>query len=425
MGKRRFISEITKRNRKDELDMNRDVICAVSVSEKTKAYAMNCLQEQGFLSVPQNRYLILPGFCDVHVHLREPGFSYKETVATGTAAAARGGYTAVCSMPNLNPVPDSVEGLRPQLEAIERDAVIDVHPYASITKGQLGEQLSDMEALAPLTCAFSDDGRGVQSDGMMREAMQKAKALGKMIVAHCEVNSLLFGGYIHDGEYAREHGHRGICSASEYLQIERDLELVRETGCAYHVCHISAKESVALIRRAKSEGLNVTCETGPHYLLLTDSDLREEGRFKMNPPLRGEEDRAALLEGILDGTVDMIATDHAPHGAEEKSRGLEKSPFGIVGLETAFPLLYTELVKKGILSPERLADLLCNNPRARFGLPAAEDFTVFEVANPYAIDPAEFRSMGRATPFTGKTVYGRCVLTVHNGKTVWMEAPKQ
>jgi dihydroorotase len=246
-----------------------------------------------------------------------------------------------------------------------------------------------------------------------------------MIVAHCEVNSLLFGGYIHDGEYAREHGHRGICSASEYLQIQRDLELVRETGCSYHVCHISAKESVALIRRAKAEGLNVTCETGPHYLLLTDADLREEGRFKMNPPLRGEEDRQALLEGILDGTVDMIATDHAPHGAEEKARGLEKSPFGIVGLETAFPLLYTELVKKGVLSLERLTDLLCKNPRERFGLPGGEDFTVFEVANPYVIDPAEFRSMGRATPFTGKEVYGRCVLTVHNGKTVWAEAPKQ
>ena len=392
--------------------------------EKIKASAVECMTEQGFLSVPENQYLILPGFCDVHVHLREPGFSYKETVRTGTMAAARGGYTAVCSMPNLNPPPDSLEGLKPQMDAIRQDAVIDVLPYGTITKKQVGEELSDMEGLAPHVCGFSDDGRGVQSDDKMREAMVLAKQLGKMIVAHCEVNQLLFGGYIHDGDYAKEHGHRGICSASEYLQIERDLELVRETGCSYHVCHISAKESVALIRRAKAEGLDVTCETGPHYLILSDADLREEGRFKMNPPLRDEADRQALLEGILDGTSDMIATDHAPHSTEEKSRGLEKSAFGIVGLETAFPLLYTELVKKGVLSAEKLADLLCHNPRRRFGIPVGTDFTVFEVAKPYKIDPEEFCSMGKATPFSGWEVYGRCVLTVHNGKTVWSEVQK-
>ena len=397
---------------------------SMAQNEKIKASAVKCLTEQGLLSVPQNRYLIFPGFCDVHVHLREPGFSYKETVRTGTMSAARGGYTAVCSMPNLNPPPDSLEGIAPQLDAIQKDAVIEVRPYGTITVKQMGEALSDMEALEPLVCGFSDDGRGVQRDEMMREAMLRAKALGKMIVAHCEVNDLLKGGYIHDGEYAKAHGHRGICSESEYEQIRRDLELVRETGCSYHVCHISTKESVALIRQAKAEGLDVTCETGPHYLILSDKDLQEEGRFKMNPPLRGEDDRQALLEGILDGTIDMIATDHAPHSEEEKSKGLEKSAFGIVGLETAFPLLYTKLVKTGVLSPEKLADLLCNNPRRRFGIPVNEDYTVFEIETPYSIDPAEFCSMGKATPFTGWEVYGRCVLTVHNGKTVWSEVKK-
>ena len=397
---------------------------SMAQNEEIKASAVKCLTEQGLLSVPQNRYLIFPGFCDVHVHLREPGFSYKETVRTGTMSAARGGYTAVCSMPNLNPPPDSLEGIAPQLNAIQKDAVIEVRPYGTITKRQMGEELSDMDALAPLVCGFSDDGRGVQRDEMMREAMIRAKALGKMIVAHCEVNDLLRGGYIHDGEYAKAHGHRGICSESEYEQIRRDLELVRETGCSYHVCHISAKESVELIRRAKAEGLDVTCETGPHYLILSDKDLQEEGRFKMNPPLRGEADRQALLEGILDGTIDMIATDHAPHSEEEKSKGLEKSAFGIVGLETAFPLLYTKLVKTGVLSLEKLTDLLCNNPRRRFGIPVNEDYTVFEIETPYSIDPAEFCSMGKATPFAGWEVYGRCVLTVHNGKTVWSEVKK-
>ena len=365
--------------------------------------------------------VILPGFCDVHVHLREPGFSYKETILSGTLASARGGYTAVCSMPNLNPAPDSVENLERQLEIIRRDGKIAVYPYGTITVGQAGEMLSDMEGMADNVIAFSDDGRGVQSDDMMRAAMLRAKSLGKMIVAHCEDNSLLRGGYIHDGEYAKAHGHRGICSESEWRQIERDLELVRETGCTYHICHISTKESVELIRKAKAEGLNVTCETGPHYILLDDSYLMEDGRFKMNPPLRSISDREAILEGILDGTIDMIATDHAPHSAEEKSRGLEKSAKGIEGIETAFPVLYTRLVKTGILSLERLVELMCINPRERFGITGDVGFTVFELQNEYEINPDEFLSMGRATPFAGDMVFGRCLATVYNGEVVYSD----
>ena len=367
------------------------------------------------------KYIAFPGFCDVHVHFREPGFSYKETIKTGCAAAARGGYTAVCTMPNLTPVPDSGENLKVQTDLIKRDAFIHVLPYGAITVGEKGEQLAALEAMAPDVVAFSDDGRGVQSDDMMRQAMLRAKALSKMIVAHCEVNSLLRGGYIHDGEYARAHGHRGICSESEYAQIERDLRLVRETGCAYHVCHISAKESVELIRRAKAEGLDVSCETAPHYLLLDDSMLQEEGRFKMNPPIRDKADRQALIEGILDGTIDMIATDHAPHSAEEKSRGLEKSAFGIVGLETAFPLLYTGLVKTGIISLEKLVELLSIRPRQRFHIPLGNDFCLWDLESSYLIDPERFASMGRATPFAGMTVQGRCVLTVYQGRAVYMD----
>lgn len=367
-----------------------------------------------------DNYVIMPGFTDVHVHLREPGFSYKETIESGTKASARGGYTTVMSMPNLNPVPDSLENLNKQLEIIERDAVISVIPYGAITKGQKGEEFSDMEDLAPYVCGFSDDGRGVQSEEMMKTAMLKAKALDKMIVAHCEDNSLLFGGYIHDGEYAKEHNHKGICSASEYKQIERDLKLVKETGVRYHVCHISTKESVELIRKAKKEGINVTCETGPHYLILTDKDLKEEGRFKMNPPLRGDEDRKALIEGLVDGTIDMIATDHAPHSLEEKSKGLEKSAFGIVGIETAFPLIYTHLIKTGIITIEKAVELLSKNPNARFGVENTEnDFTVFEIKTPYKINPEDFLSKGKATPFTGEEVFGKCVLTVRNGKVVY------
>ena len=377
------------------------------------------LSRSGLSVFLSDRYVVLPGFCDVHVHFREPGFSYKETIKTGCASAARGGYTAVCTMPNLVPVPDSAEHLGEQTKIIDRDATIGVYPYAAITVGQRGEELSDMEAMCDRAIAFSDDGRGVQSDDMMREAMARAKKLGKMIVAHCEVNSLLHGGYIHDGEYARAHGHRGICSESEYAQIERDLKLAKETGCAYHVCHISAKESVALIRRAKAEGVNVTCETGPHYLVMDDSDLREEGRFKMNPPLRGREDREALVEGLLDGTIDMIATDHAPHSAEEKSRGLVGSAFGIVGLETAFPVLWTKLVKEGILTLEQLMALMVTNPRKRFGIPMGQDFSVWDLNEQFTVNPCDFLSLGRATPFEGMSLYGVNYLTVHDGNIVY------
>ena len=371
---------------------------------------------------PSSQYCYFPGFVDVHVHLREPGFSYKETIAAGTAAAARGGYTCVCAMPNLDPVPDSMEHLEEQLSIIRRDARITVIPYGAITAGEKGEALADMAAMAPHVAGFSDDGRGVQSRDMMRKAMLEAKGLGKLIAAHCEDNSLLKGGYIHDGAYARAHGHRGICSESEWGQIARDLELAAETGCPYHVCHISTKESVALIRRAKAAGVDVTCETGPHYLLLDDSDLQEEGRFKMNPPLRDKADREALLEGIVDGTIDMIATDHAPHSAEEKSRGLEKSLMGVVGLETAFPLLYTYLVEKKVITLERLVELMAINPRRRFGIPLEEgDFTVWDLNREYRIDPEEFLSMGRATPFAGRAVKGRCIMTIHKGKTVYLE----
>ena len=366
----------------------------------------------------ESEYAVFPGFCDVHVHFREPGFSYKETIKSGSMAAAHGGYTAVCTMPNLNPVPDSAEHLHQQLEIIRRDAVIDVYPYAAITVGEKGEELADLENLTA-AMAFSDDGKGVQSDDMMREAMLKAKSLGKMIVAHCEVNELLRGGYIHDGKYAAEHGHRGICSESEYRQIERDLRLAKETGCAYHVCHISAKESVSAIRKAKLQGVNVTCETAPHYLVLDDSCLQEDGRFKMNPPLRDKSDRLALIGGIIDGTIDMIATDHAPHSLDEKSRGLEKSAFGIVGLETAFPVLYTELVKTEIISLPRLIELLCINPRRRFNIPLGNDYSVWDLNAEYEINPEEFLSMGRATPFAGKKVFGRCIATYKDGKKVF------
>ncbi len=364
-------------------------------------------------------YVVFPGFCDVHVHFREPGFSYKETIFSGSRAAARGGYTAVCTMPNLNPVPDSGENLQKQLTIIESDACIHVYPYGAITVGQKGQCLADLEGMAEKVIAFSDDGKGVQEDEMMRAAMLRAKALGKMIVAHCEVESLLRGGYIHDGEYAKQHGHKGICSESEYAQIERDLRLVEETGVAYHICHVSAKESVELIRQAKKRGVNVTAETGPHYLVMDDSFLQEDGRFKMNPPLRGKEDREALLAGILDGTIDMIATDHAPHSAEEKGKGLQGSSFGIVGIETAFPVLYTHLVKPGILSLEKLIDLLANNPRERFGIPHGEDYTVWDLEKTFTVDPADFISQGKATPFTGWELFGECVMTVCDGKIVY------
>ena len=366
-----------------------------------------------------SRYTVFPGFCDVHVHFREPGFSYKETMVTGSAASARGGYTAVCTMPNLNPVPDSVEHLNEQRKLIEEGACIHVYPYGAITVGEKGETLADLEGIAPNVIGFSDDGRGVQSDDMMRTAMMKARELNVPIVAHCEVNDLLRGGYIHEGRYAREHGHRGICSESEWAQIARDLELVKEIGCKYHVCHISTKESVDIIRKAKAAGVDVTCETGPHYLVMDDSFLQENGRFKMNPPLRSAEDRDALVQGILDGTIDMIATDHAPHSAEEKTKGLEKSAFGVVGIETAFPICYTYLVKTGIITLEKLIDLLVKNPRERFGIELGKDFTVWDLEAMDVVDPADFLSLGKATPFEGWQVWGKCVATVCGGKIVY------
>ena len=362
------------------------------------------------------RYVIFPGFCDVHVHFREPGFSYKETIKTGSKASAHGGYTDVCTMPNLNPVPDSLEHMKVQQDIIDRDAVIKVHPYASITVAEIGEELVDMDALKDKCIAFSDDGRGVQDEEMMRLAMIKAKSLGKMIVAHCEVNDLLYGGYIHDGEYAKANNHKGICSESEWKQIERDIRLSKETGCKYHVCHISTKESVDLIRKAKAQGVDITCETGPHYLILDDSDLQEHGRFKMNPPLRAKDDKEALIEGVLDGTIDCIATDHAPHGTEEKGRGLALSPFGITGIETAFPLLYTKLCKTGILSLEKLTELLCINPRERFDIPFTNDFTIWDLEEEITVNNEFFLSKGTQTPFEGEKLYGKCMLTVCDGK---------
>ena len=370
-------------------------------------------------------YYVFPGFTDVHVHLREPGFSYKETIKTGTMASARGGYTSVCSMPNLNPVPDSVEHLQEQLDIIEKDAVINVHPYASITVNEMGKELSQMSEMANMCVAYSDDGRGVQSDNMMLEAMKIAKEHNKMIVAHCEVNDLLEGGYIHKGKYALEHNHKGICSESEWKQIERDIELVKQTGCAYHVCHISTKESVDLIRQAKKDGVDITCETGPHYLVLSDKDLQEDGRFKMNPPLRDESDKEALIQGVLDGTIDMIATDHAPHSAEEKSKGLEKSNMGVVGIETAFSVMYTYFVKTGVISLERLMGLLSVNANQRFNIGSEiklgekADLTVFDLNEKYTVNPDDFLSKGKSTPFENMEVYGKCKMTICNGKVAW------
>ena len=372
----------------------------------------------------ENKY-IFPGLADVHVHLREPGFSYKETIATGTKACAHGGYTLVYSMPNLKPTPDSYENLKIQLDAIERDAVISVKPYGTITVGEAGEELSDMEAMAPYVAGFSDDGRGVQNEEMMRSAMLKAKSLGKMIVAHCEDNALLHGGYIHDGEYAKQHGHKGICSESEYGPIARDLKLVKETECAYHVCHISTKESVAIIREAKARGIDVTCETAPHYLVLSDKDLQEDARFKMNPPLRDEDDKNALIEGILDGTIDMIATDHAPHSEEEKSKGLKDSLMGVVGIETAFAVMYTNFVRNGRMSLEKLIEIMSINPCKRFGFDnsikqgAKANLTVFDLNSKYTVNPESFLSKGRSTPFRGAELYGECLLTVADGNIAY------
>lgn len=366
--------------------------------------------------------IIIPTFADVHVHLREPGFFYKETIRTGTMAAARSGYGLLMSMPNLQPVPDCLANLEQELKIIKKDACIDVIPYGSITKGEKGQELSDMEEMAPFVAGYSDDGIGLNSPELMERAMRIAKKTGKLIAAHCEDMELRAGGYIHAGRYAAQHGHKGICSESEYKPIERDLKLAAKTGCRYHVCHVSAKESVQLIREAKKAGIDVTCETAPHYLTLTDDMLKEDGRFKMNPPIRSKQDREALIEGILDGTIDMIATDHAPHSAEEKAKGLEGSAMGITGLETSFPVIYTELVKTGILSLDKVLELMCYNPRKRFGLAMPDmdtDYAVWDLETEYSIDSESFISMGKATPFDGWKVYGRCLKTVAGGATVW------
>lgn len=370
------------------------------------------------------KYIVVPSFVDVHVHFREPGFFYKESILTGSTAAAHAGYSHVMPMPNLNPVPDSKEHLKEELDIIERDAVINVIPYGSITVGEKGKELADLEGMAPDVCAFSDDGVGLNDPELMKEAMRRAKALGKLVVAHCEDLELRAGGYIHDGKYARLNGHKGICSESEWKPIERDLKLAEETGAGYHVCHISTKESVQVIREAKARGVNVTCETAPHYLVLDDMCLREDGRYKMNPPIRSEEDRLALIEGLKDGTIDCIATDHAPHSAEEKSRGLKDSAMGIVGLETAFPVIYSCLVKEGIIGLDKVVELMSVNPRKRFGLEPADetkDFAVWELEEEYAIDPEKFLTKGRATPFDDWKVQGRCVLNVVNDKVVWKD----
>ena len=379
------------------------------------------------VSIDLHKAVLFPGFVDVHVHLREPGFSYKETIRTGTLAAAHGGFAHVAAMPNLDPVPDCAAALAVQRAIIEKDALVHVHPYGAVSVGEKGERLADLEGLAPGVIAFSDDGRGVQSESLMREAMTRCHALGKILAAHCEDNSLLHGGYIHDGAYARAHGHRGICSESEWGPIARDLRLAEETGCAYHVCHVSTKESVALIRAAKRRGVDVTCETAPHYLTFTDEDLQEDGRFKMNPPLRAREDRDALIEGLLDGTIDMLVTDHAPHSREEKARGLDKSAMGVVGLETSFAASYTALVQTGILPLEKLVDLMHGAPMRRFGCgtelaegqPA--DLTAFDLTKTYTVDPEMFLTMGRATPFAGRALTGVCKLTMIGGEPVWKE----
>ncbi len=404
-------------------DLKAKLIIPNAMSEEDRVTVLQTaslfLSEDEYQQLNTPDHAIFPGFTDVHVHFREPGFSYKETILSGSKSAAAGGYTDVCTMPNLSPVSDSLEHLRLQQDIIDRDAVIGVHPYGAITIGELGRELVNMEAMAPYIIAFSDDGKGVQDRGIMREAMGRAKALNKLIVAHCEDETLLTGGCIHEGEYAKAHGHRGISSESEWKQVERDVELAGETGCSYHVCHVSTKESVEIIREAQKSGVDVTGETAPHYLILTDMDLREDGRFKMNPPIRSKADREALIEGINDGTLGMLITDHAPHSPEEKSKGLAGSPFGIVGLETAFPLVYTYLIEKGIVTMDRAIEDLTVAPRKRFGLPTNKDFTIFNIKDEYEINPEEFKTKGRATPFAGWQVKGRCMMTVRNGEAVY------
>ena len=396
----------------------KEIKASVIANGEIKSYIENELICR-FSAYNKQGLTAMPSFCDVHVHFREPGFSYKETITTGCNAGAHGGFTTVFTMPNLNPVPDSVENLKVQLDLIKEQASINVYPYASITIGERGETLTDIKALSKYAIAFSDDGRGVQSSKMMEDAMRLAKENGKLICAHCEDNSLLFGGYIHKGSYAEKNGHRGICSESEYGQIARDLELVAKTGVSYHVCHISTKESVEIIRQAKKSGLDVSSETAPHYLILSDKDLKEEGRYKMNPPLRDESDKLALIDGVVDGTIEIIATDHAPHSQEEKSKGLEKSAFGVVGLETSFSASYTHLVKTKIITLEKLVELMAINPRKRFNLPYDKGFTVFDLDSEYLVNPTEFLSKGKATPFENMKFNGVCKLTALGGKTVY------
>ena len=407
---------VNGRFEKCDVEITNDTITKISADIEATAF--------DFIYDLQNLYL-LPGLIDVHTHLREPGFIYKETIKTGSYAGAKGGYTSIAAMPNLNPTPDCYENLKLELDAIEKDAVINVYPYGTITKGENGEELAKFEEMKDYVIAFSDDGKGVQNEEMMEQAMLEAKKVGKAIVAHCEDNTLLKGGYIHDGEYAKLHGHKGICSESEWGPIKRDIELARKTGCHYHVCHISTKESVEIIRKAKQEGVKITCETGPHYLTLNDMQIKEEGRFKMNPPIRSEEDRLALVKGIKDGTIDMIITDHAPHSKEEKSKGLEGSSMGVVGLEVAFPVLYTNLVKKGIITLEKLIELMNTNPRNIFKIGTEikvgdkADLTVYDLEENYNIDSSTFVSMGKATPFDGDNVYGKCKMTICAGKEIF------
>lgn len=395
------------------------------VGDKIEYIAMDIQPLEGDKVYDCAGLTIMSGLVDLHVHLREPGFSSKETIATGTAAAAHGGFTTVCSMPNLAPAPDSLENLQQQLELIQRDAVIKVLPYATITRKRAGDELVDFEELKPYVAGFSDDGSGVQSEAMMRQAMAEAAKTNTIIAAHCEVDELLRGGYIHDGEYAAKNGHRGICSESEWKQVERDIELAKEADCRYHVCHISTKETVELIRQAKACGVKITCETGPHYLTMCDMDLKEEGRFKMNPPIRSAADRDALIAGLQDGTIDVVATDHAPHTAEEKSRGLERSAMGVVGIETSFAVIYTKLVKEGIISLEKAVDVLAEAPRRIFNLGGglkegeAADITVFDLEKRFTVDPSTFLSKGRSTPFEGWELYGECCLTLVDGRVAY------
>ncbi len=396
-------------------------------NKKIARIASGIAAEESMTVIDAKGKYITYGLADVHVHFREPGYSAKETIETGSKAAAHGGYTTVCCMPNLNPAPDSLQNLDIEEELIDNQAVIDVRPYATITKQRKGMEAVDFETLSPYVVGFSDDGSGVQNEAVMEEAMTHVAALKGIIAAHCEDNSLLNGGYIHEGKYAQLHHHRGICSESEWGQIKRDITLAEKTGCHYHVCHISTKESVELIRKAKARGVNITCETAPHYLVLTDEDLQEDGRFKMNPPLRSAEDQYALIEGIKDGTIDCIATDHAPHTPEEKSKGLEKSAMGIVGLETAFSVVYTHLVKKNVISFEKMLELMCDNPRRIFNLKGKleegefADLAIFDIYHPYTIDSSGFFSKGHSTPFEGWRVYGKCCQTIYHGKCVWTE----